>query len=101
MFVNLKADTPVYRTWGVSSGEYGHWVSPRNDGPNAKSMLSLPPVNTAENVSTFVLREGTSVLSGKAAPPVWSSGRRHSVVGRIFKLRRVYAKARSIYQYTE
>ncbi len=70
----LKADTTVYRTWGGNSGKYGHWVSPQNYGPNAKSMLSLPPVNTAENVSTFVLREGTSVLSGKAAPLFGQAG---------------------------
>ena len=29
-------------------------------------MLSLPPGNTAANTSTFVISEGSKVLSGKA-----------------------------------
>ena len=64
----LKADTTVYRTWGGDANELGHWVSPHNYGSSARSMLSLPPNNSAENVSSFVIQKGTSVLSGKAAP---------------------------------
>ena len=64
----LQTDTTVYRTWGGSSGKYGHWVSPKNYGSNARSMLSLPDGNTCENVSSFLLREGTTILSGKVAP---------------------------------
>lgn len=93
----LKADTTVYRAWGGSSGEYGHWVSPNNYGANARGMLSLPPVNTAENISTFVLPRGTTVLSGKAAPLFGQLGGRNSMVGSSFGIRRSYAKTRYIY----
>ena len=64
----LNADTTVYRTWGGDAHELGHWVSPQNYGSSARSMLSLPPGNTAENVSSFVIQKGTSVLSGQVAP---------------------------------
>ena len=64
----LKADTTVYRTWGGDAHELGHWVSPHNYVANARSMLSLPPGNTAENVSSFVIQRGIRVLSGQVAP---------------------------------
>lgn len=70
----LNADTTVYRTWGGESGKLGHWISPKNYGTKAKAMLSLPPGNTANNVSTYVLKKGTTVLSGKAAPLFGQSG---------------------------
>ena len=63
----LNSNTTVYRTWGGASGQYGHWISPKNYGSAARSMLSLPPGNTAANTSTFVISEGSKVLSGKAA----------------------------------
>lgn len=63
----LKADTTVYRTWGGTSKKYGHWVSPRNYGNNARRMLALPPENTTAYTSKFVLSAGTNVLAGKAA----------------------------------
>ena len=63
----LDSDTTVYRTWGGVSGEVGHWTSPKNYGPAARKMLSLPPENTAVNTSTFLISKGSTVLSGKAA----------------------------------
>ena len=63
----LNSNTTVYRTWGGASGQYGHWISPKNYGSAARSMLSLPPGNTAANTSTFVISESSKVLSGKAA----------------------------------
>jgi hypothetical protein len=64
----LRADTITYRVWGGKAKELSHWVSPYDYGQKARSMLSLPSVNTAENVSTFVIQKGTSILAGKAAP---------------------------------
>ena len=63
----LNSNTTVYRTWGGTSGQYGHWISPKNYGSSARSMLSLPSGNTAANTSTFVISKGGKVLSGKAA----------------------------------
>ena len=63
----LNNNTTVYRTWGGGSGKYGHWISPKNYGSAAKSMLSLPPVNTATNTSSFLISKGSTVLTGKAA----------------------------------
>ena len=70
----LNADTTVYRAWGGTSQQYGHWISPHNYGSNTRSMLALPPGNTLENISTFVLTEGTTVLSGKVAPMFGQAG---------------------------
>lgn len=63
----LKTNTTVYRTWGGSSGRLGHWVSPKNYGASARSLLALPPTNTATHTSKFLLLEGTTVLQGRAA----------------------------------
>ena len=64
----LKADTTVYRTWGGTTQELGHWVSPNNYGSSARNLLSLPTSNTMTNTSSFLIRKGTTVLVGKAAP---------------------------------
>ena len=63
----LDSNTTVYRTWGGVSGKVGHWTSPKNYGPAARKMLSLPLENTAVNTSTFLIPKGSTVLSGKAA----------------------------------
>lgn len=63
----LNSNTTAYRTWGGTSGKFGHWISPKNYGSAARSMLSLPPGNTAVNTSQFLISKGSTVLSGKAA----------------------------------
>ena len=63
----LNSNTTAYRTWGGTSGKFGHWISPKNYGSAARSMLSLPPGNTATNTSQFLILKGSTVLSGKAA----------------------------------
>ena len=63
----LNSNTTAYRTWGGTSGKFGHWISPKNYGSAARSMLSLPPGNTAANTSQFLISKGSTVLSGKAA----------------------------------
>ncbi len=63
----LHGNTTAYRTWGGVSGEYGHWISPKNYGMSARSVLSLPSGNTAVNTSQFIISKGSTVLSGKAA----------------------------------
>ena len=63
----LKGNTTTYRTWGGAAKEVGHWISPKNYGSAARSMLSLPGSNTAQYTSQFVISKGTTVLSGKAA----------------------------------
>jgi RHS repeat-associated protein/uncharacterized repeat protein (TIGR02543 family) len=70
----LKSDTAVYRAWGNESGKLGHWVSPVNYGATARSMLSLPPANSAANVYSTSISGGTKVLSGIAAPLFGQSG---------------------------
>ena len=64
----LTEDTKVFRVWGGTTSEYGHWVSPYDYGNNAGSMLSLPPGNTMTNTSVFVIPKGTIVLAGVASP---------------------------------
>jgi len=61
-------DTTVYRVWGGESSQLGHWVSPNNYGNAARSQLSLPPGNTMEYTSAFVIPCGTTVLTGVASP---------------------------------
>lgn len=51
----MNSNTTAYRTWGGASGKFGHWISPKNYGSAARSMLSLPPVNTAANTSQFLI----------------------------------------------
>ncbi|MGN0819002.1 MAG: RHS repeat-associated core domain-containing protein [Christensenellaceae bacterium] len=63
----LNSNTIAYRTWGGASGQYGHWISPKNYGSAVRSMLSLPQGNTAVNTSQFLISKGSTVLSGKAA----------------------------------
>ncbi len=70
----LKMDTTVYRTWGGTTKELGHWVSPNNYGSSARSLLSLPSSNTMTNTSSFLLQKGTTVLTGKAAPLFGQTG---------------------------
>ena len=70
----LKTDTTVYRTWGGTTQELGHWVSPNNYGSSARNLLSLPIGNTMTNTSSFLLPKGTTVLAGKAAPLFGQSG---------------------------
>ena len=70
----LKTDTTVYRTWGGTTQELGHWVSPNNYGSSARNLLSLPTGNTMTNASSFLLPKGTTVLAGKAALLFGQSG---------------------------
>ena len=70
----LKTDTTVYRTWGGTTQELGHWVSPNNYGSSARNLLSLPAGNTMTHTSSFLLPKGTTVLAGKAAPLFGQSG---------------------------
>ena len=64
----LTEDTTVYRVWGGTTSESGHWVSPNNYGDAARSQLSLPPGNTMAYTSAFVIPCGTTVLTGVASP---------------------------------
>ena len=64
----LTEDTTVFRVWGGTTPEYGHWVSPYDYGNASRSMLSLPPGNTMTNTSSFVIPAGTTVLAGVASP---------------------------------
>jgi len=70
----LQTETTAYRSWGGQTNELGHWVSPNNYGSNVRNMLSLPPGNTAANISTFTLSRGTIVLAGRAAPLFGQAG---------------------------
>ena len=62
---SVKSNATVYRYWGGSSGELGHWVSPIDYGSSARSLLSLPASNTMTNLSSFTVNG--IALQGKAA----------------------------------
>jgi len=64
----LKKDTVVYRSWGGASREIGPWVTPYDYGPYKISFLALPPENTMEYTSSFVIPAGTKYLFGMVAP---------------------------------
>ena len=52
----------------------GKWSSPINYGSEARSLLSLPTVNTMEYTSIFLIPNGTQVLTGIAAPLFGQTG---------------------------
>ena len=64
----VQQDTIVYRSWGGGAGKLSHWISPNYYGSAARSLLSIPATNTMEFTSTFLITNGTQVLSGIAAP---------------------------------
>lgn len=62
----LQNPTTVYRYWGGNASELGRWVTP-NMYTNPINSLALPAGNTATNLSTFILQQGTSALYGTVA----------------------------------
>lgn len=78
------------------SGKLGHWISPKNYGSAAKSKLALPPWNTAENTSQFLISKGSKVICGKAAPLFGQAGGSLSVgaIGATFGIGIVNGKLR-------
>jgi hypothetical protein len=63
----LRADKTAYRVWGGDSKLYSSWVSPKNYGANARSLLALPNANAATNVSKFIIPQGAVVITGRVA----------------------------------
>ncbi len=68
--VRLTKDLKVYRYWGGEAREKGFWYTPKRYRfpGRARRYLALPPTNTAENVSEFVIPKGTIILRGRVAP---------------------------------
>jgi RHS repeat-associated protein len=62
----LQNPTTVYRYWGGNASELGRWITP-NIYTNPINSLALPAGNTATNLSTFILQQGTSALYGTVA----------------------------------
>jgi Tuberculosis necrotizing toxin len=59
----------AYRLWGGGTPQRGKFLAPNLPASKAEaiSTLALPPKNTAENLSTVYLPEGTQIQSGNAA----------------------------------
>ncbi len=72
----LTDDMIVYRYWGDKSAEMGSpWYSTNMyNSAQARSYLSLPAGNTAQNVTAFKIPAGTTILKGKAASMVGEVG---------------------------
>ena len=76
-------DRIVYRHWGGKSAETGSpWYSPKKYIPSiARSKLSLPSGNTAENITAFKIPAGSTILEGKAASMVDEVGFGNYAIG--------------------
>jgi hypothetical protein len=59
----------AYRLWGGGTPRLGGFLAPNLPASKAEaiSTLALPPKNTAENLSTVYMPEGTQIQSGNAA----------------------------------
>jgi hypothetical protein len=59
----------AFGIWGGESAEAGSWLSPiaSESGSAARSLLSLPPGNTAEFISPVQIPGGTQIQFGTAA----------------------------------
>lgn len=63
-------DLVAYRYWGDGSAESGSpWFSakPYVKPGNARRFLALPEKNSAQNMTQFVIRAGSTIIRGKAA----------------------------------
>ncbi|MCA9026150.1 MAG: hypothetical protein KDA86_13155 [Planctomycetaceae bacterium] len=68
--ITLAEDLIVYRHWGGEAPEIGSlWFSPKSYSRpgNARRYLALPANNTAERVTAFRIKKGTTILYGKVA----------------------------------
>jgi hypothetical protein len=65
--VTLTRDTTVFRYYGSGIDPKGHWVTPFKTN-NPVSELSLPSGNTAQNVASYTVPKGTTVISGRVIP---------------------------------
>lgn len=65
----LEEELIVYRHWGGTSKESGHWLSEDayTDPEEARKLLALPTDNTAANITIFKIPAGTTILRGEAA----------------------------------
>ncbi|MEN6312661.1 MAG: S8 family serine peptidase [Clostridiaceae bacterium] len=63
----LTSDKTVYRYSGGTSGGSSYWVTP-NKTANPAVDLALPPGNTYNQVNTYVIPKGTTILEGTVAP---------------------------------
>ena len=68
--VKLSEKTTLYRVWGGKSSRAGGWLSVFRPAAQAeaRSLLALPPDNSAEFVSEVCVPAGTRVQFSRAAP---------------------------------
>jgi hypothetical protein len=66
----------AYRVLGGDSAQAGSWLSPIpfESQSAARSLLSLPPGNTAEFLSTVQIPAGTQIQFGRAASAFGQAG---------------------------
>lgn len=68
--IKLVAALTVYRYWGGAARETGgRWFSPNRyrSSRTARRCLALPEENSADHVTAFRIRRGSTVLWGRAA----------------------------------
>lgn len=67
----------AFRVWGDGSAMEGPWLSPTAPASSsaARDMLSLPPTNSAVNITPVTIPGGTQIQYGAAAPvEAWGTG---------------------------
>jgi hypothetical protein len=65
--VTLTDDLVVFRNFGGEADTRGRWLVSAMPA-NPRKDLALPPGNTAEDVSTWIIPKGTEIIVGPAAP---------------------------------
>ena len=72
----LEEETVMYRVWGGDADLVGSWLTPikPSSSESARQLLSLPPQNSALNVSEVRVPTGTRVQFGTAAPAFGQPG---------------------------
>lgn len=66
----------AYRVWGGTSQQVGSWLTPiaPESSSAARSLLALPPGNTAQFLSTVEIPAGTQIQFGAAAEAFGQAG---------------------------
>ena len=68
--ITIEHDTVMYRVWGGDAAQTGKWLTPIRPSTQAeaRSLLALPPNNSAIYISEVHVPAGTRIQIGVAAP---------------------------------
>ncbi len=83
--ITLTEALIVHRHWGGGASQTGSpWFSPKTyvRPGNAQRHLALPTGNTAENVTSFRIPAGTTILRGQVASQAGNAGFGPNAIGR-------------------